>query len=193
MGPAAGISFAVLRINRATLRLDPRVGPPSPSPLGPPASRLPRSTFPSTFSYPLCAAPRIPTFAIRPCYVDVGVVVDVVIVVVFVFVVNFVFFVFATAAAVVVIVVVDVTQTLHLRRTRVLVFREKYARYRELSSAELISIYLASGLSLFSFLFRHASLREKYTKRDERENDARTHARTQHARTHGRAHARTHV
>jgi len=34
MGPAAGISFAVLRINRATLRLDPRVGPPPcpPSP-----------------------------------------------------------------------------------------------------------------------------------------------------------------
>lgn len=83
MGPAAGISFAVLRINRATLRLDPRVGPPSLSP-GPPASRLPRSTFPSTFSYPLCAAPRIPTFAIRPCYVGVVVVV--------VFTVNFIFF-----------------------------------------------------------------------------------------------------
>jgi len=41
MGPAAGISFAVLRINRATLRLDPRVGPPLAR-LRPPASRLPR-------------------------------------------------------------------------------------------------------------------------------------------------------
>lgn len=41
MGPAAGISFAVLRINRATLRLDPRVGPPSVS--LPPAS--PSSLF----------------------------------------------------------------------------------------------------------------------------------------------------
>lgn len=60
MGPAAGISFVVLRINRATLRLDRLLLRPlaPPSPLRAPTSTTScapaRSTFPSTF-YPLCA------------------------------------------------------------------------------------------------------------------------------------------
>jgi len=45
-------------------------------------------------------------------------------------------------------------QTLRLRlRIYIFAFREKFARYRELSSTELISIYLASARALLFFPF----------------------------------------
>lgn len=54
MGPAAGISFVVLRINRATLRLPSFIPSPLQAPLSTTSCAPARSTFPSTF-YPLCA------------------------------------------------------------------------------------------------------------------------------------------
>lgn len=63
MGPAAGISFVVLRINRATLRLDR----PPPSPATPSSTSLSSTSCSGSLDLSinllssLCAAPRIPT------------------------------------------------------------------------------------------------------------------------------------
>lgn len=160
MGPAAGISFAVLRINRATLRLDPRVGPPSsvsPPPflLSPSASRLPRSTFPSTFSYPLLSLYRASNTDVRDSSLLHRLVVDVVVVVLFVFAV---------------VMVVDVTRTSsssssNTRTTFSLFVRN--SRDTASSSSKLISIYLgesAGSTLFFLFLFFFSSLLPRPTR-----------------------------
>lgn len=151
MGPAAGISFAVLRINRATLRLDPRFPPrpsaPSLPPVGPstlPASLVcPALDLSINLLYPLCAAPRIPTFVIRPCYV-------VVIVVVF----------FAVVVIVPDVAILLLTRRRHASssssRMYVLAVREKFARYVvyvALLRRVDINLSLTSGLSIVVFLF----------------------------------------
>lgn len=78
MGPAAGISFVVLRINRATLRLGHLPSsPPAPRPpshptlslVASPRSPSPRLDLSINLLFSLCAAPRIPTIVIRPYYV----------------------------------------------------------------------------------------------------------------------------
>lgn len=67
MGPAAGISFVVLRINRATLRLDRLLLRPLAPPEPPPSPYIHDIVCSGSLDLSinllssLCAAPRIPT------------------------------------------------------------------------------------------------------------------------------------